>query len=94
MTNNPIERLRNRLSPFTSLVDILNLEVLVNGREISLDPGVNLIVKDVIKRAVDNKDDIQKYLGEADALLDRLGFETKEITEAPPPLPSFLQGEG
>jgi hypothetical protein len=79
MTNNPIERLRTKLSPINSLLDIFKIEILINGIEISKEQKLNQVIKDVLKRDIENRDDIEKHLKEAEELLDQLGFETKEL---------------
>lgn len=65
---NPVERLRNKLSPF------LNLAKMLSETENELKPfkddRLNAIINIEIQRCAENADDIRHHLHEADELID------------------------
>lgn len=75
MTNNPVERLNNLLSPYLNLVSLLTLKQV----EIKTDNPVltNLIEKE-IKLCADNVADIKYYLEKGAEVIEKSGFTTKE----------------
>lgn len=75
MTNNPIERLRNKLTPFFTVVDILSSpDVIVKTQK----NGLLKILFDALAVCNENKGEINLYLSDAETIIERSGFQTKQ----------------
>lgn len=68
MTENPVERLRNKLSPYMNLVSILSLQsVKIESGNAQLD---QLILND-LKMCVENLNEIREHLDQANIICQK-----------------------
>jgi hypothetical protein len=73
MTNNPVERLRNLLSPHLNLISLLTLKQV----EIKTDsPTLTSLIEKEIALAAKSQNDIRYYLDKGAEIIDESGFTT------------------
>lgn len=78
MIENPVERLRNKLSPYMNLVNVLSLEsVRIESGNARLD---QLILND-LKVCIENFNEIHFYLNHADEIYQKYNEHVERDSE-------------
>lgn len=73
MTNNPVERLRNLLSPYLNLVSILSLEQV---KITSNNPALTHLIEKDLRVCAENHKDVNDQLDKLGGILEDRGFVT------------------